>query len=59
RCASWISNGTLELCDSGLGETFEMAMSLEVEFMWKATKRCDGVRLGSGGRNRGEVTQMQ
>ncbi|KAH9289108.1 hypothetical protein KI387_033225 [Taxus chinensis] len=53
-CASWINNGTLELSDNGLGETFEMETSLEAEFMWKASKRRDGVRLGSGGRNRGE-----
>ncbi|KAH9294381.1 hypothetical protein KI387_040415, partial [Taxus chinensis] len=54
RCASWISSGTLELSDSGLGETFEVATSLEVEFMWEAAKRRDGVRLGSRGRNGGE-----
>ncbi|KAH9308047.1 hypothetical protein KI387_035958, partial [Taxus chinensis] len=51
RCTSWISSGTLVLSDSGLGETFEVATSLEIEFMWKIAKRHDGVRLGSGGVN--------
>ncbi|KAH9289579.1 hypothetical protein KI387_033696, partial [Taxus chinensis] len=57
RCTSWISSGTLELCDSGLGETFEVATSLEAEFMWETAKRRDRVRLGFRGRNREEVTQ--
>ncbi|KAH9312491.1 hypothetical protein KI387_027526 [Taxus chinensis] len=55
RCASWISSGTLVLSDSGLGETFEVATSLEEKFMWETTKRRDGVRLGSRGRNGGET----
>ncbi|KAH9289065.1 hypothetical protein KI387_033182, partial [Taxus chinensis] len=54
-CASWISSGTPVLSDSGLGETFEVATSLEAELMWEMAKRHDGVRLGSGG----EVTQMR
>ncbi|KAH9310873.1 hypothetical protein KI387_025908 [Taxus chinensis] len=55
RCASWISSGTPELSDSGLGEAFEVATSLEAEFMWEVAKRHDGVILGSKGRNIGEL----
>ncbi|KAH9298209.1 hypothetical protein KI387_029891, partial [Taxus chinensis] len=48
-------SGTPVLSDSGLGETFKVATSLEAEFMWETAKRRDGVRLGSGGRNGGET----
>ncbi|KAH9300018.1 hypothetical protein KI387_011601 [Taxus chinensis] len=47
--------GLQVLSDSGLGETFKVATSLEAEFMWETTKRRDGVRLGFGGRNGGET----